>query len=183
MSTPHVRMASSSVRRSGAGGRAGPEGPLAPRPGAPATRTRDFGRTTLKRRHREVVRAFAEALFADDAPPSAARLDALVDEIDRFISPASKTLRFGLLAMLDAVRVLPLVLLRRLATFEELPLAARTAMLERMEGARLAPLCLVFVAFKTLMTIAYYEHPGELESIGYPGPARVRHLHVAEGAR
>jgi len=145
-------------------------------------RTRDFARTTLTRRHRALVRGFAETLFAWDAPrgtDSAARLDAFVDDVDRFISPASKTLRFGLLAMLDVVRLAPLFLVGRLAVFEDLAIADRTRMLERMEASRFAPLCLVFVAFKTLMTIAYYEEPSELAAIGYPGAARERYKRVA----
>src|SRR5262245_4009424 len=70
--------------------------------------SRDYTRTTLKPRHRPVVRALAEALFQGETPIPAARLHGFADEVDRFVSPASKTLRFGLVVVLDLIRWAPL---------------------------------------------------------------------------
>ena len=139
-------------------------------------RTRDYARTTLQPRHRAVVRGFAEALFSDgvDEIPEA-RLSAFVDDVNNFVSPASKTLRFGLLGMLDIMRLMPLFVIGKFALFEDLDLDSRTRMLEKMEGSHFAPLLLVFIAFKTIMTMAYFEDDKELLSMGYPGPARERY--------
>ena len=136
---------------------------------------RDYARTTLKPRHRAVVRAFAEALFFHRPPAPPERFDAFVDEVDRFISPASKTLRFGLLLMLDAIRVLPIFFVRRLRTFEALDLETRVRMLERLDRSRFAIFSLLFVAYKTVLSMLFFEHPDELRAIGYPGPERERY--------
>ena len=147
-----------------------------PSSNAVVLRTRDYARTTLQPRHRAVVRGFAEALFSDGVEEiSAERLEAFVDDVNGFVSPASKTLRFGLLAMLDIMRIMPLFVIGKLALFEDLDLDQRTHMLEKLEGSHVAPLLLVFIAFKTIMTMAYFEDDKELRSMGYPGPARERY--------
>lgn len=138
-------------------------------------RTRDFARTTLRPRHRPVVRALAEALYSADGEVSGERLDAFVDEVDGFISPASKTLRFALKSMLDIIRLCPLLILGKPALFENLDLADRIKMLERMDRHKIQIFTLVLVAFKTLMTIAFYEDPVELKQLGYPGEERQRY--------
>ncbi len=143
---------------------------------AVALRTRDYARTTLQPRHRAVVRGFAEALFSDgvDEIPSE-RLEAFVDDINDYVSAASKTLRFGLVVMLDIMRLMPLFVIGRFALFDDLDLDKRTHMLEKMESSHFAPLLLVFIAFKTIMTMAYFEDEKELRSMSYPGPVRERY--------
>ncbi len=124
-----------------------------------------------------MIRAIAEALFALETTPSDdGTLDAFVTDIDGFMSPASKALRSGLLLMLEALRWLPVIVVRKLSAFEDLPVATRTLMLERMDRSRFSPFPLMVVAFKTLLTIAYYEDDARLQSIGYPGAARKRYL-------
>jgi hypothetical protein len=145
-------------------------------------RPKPYARTTLKRRHRPVVRALAETLFSPDGEVEPERLDAFVDEVDSFISPASKTLRFGLCLMIDVVRWAPLFLLRRFRAFEELPRAERSRMLEAMDHSRVAELTLVLVAYKTLMTILFFESDVELRAMGYPGPERHRYKRALPAA-
>jgi hypothetical protein len=140
--------------------------------------TRDFARTTLRPRQRRMIRAIAEALFTDDAPLDDAMLEAFVTNIDGFMSPASKTLRAGLMLMLEALRWLPIIVVRRAATFDELPIETRTHMLELMDRSRFSPFPLIVVAFKTMLTIPYYEDDARLRAIGYPGAARKRYLTV-----
>ncbi|HEY6459035.1 MAG TPA: hypothetical protein VIY73_02760, partial [Polyangiaceae bacterium] len=91
---------------------------------------RDFARTTFFARHRVLVRALAEAMFACDRGPSAARLDAFVEDVDSFVSHASRMLRLGLLLMLEVIRFAPLWLLWRPATFETLKCPDRIRVLE-----------------------------------------------------
>jgi hypothetical protein len=146
-----------------------------PMPTFPSLRTRDFRRTTLGAASRRTARALAEAFFvpANEVEARAARLDAFVDELDAFISPASKTLRFGLVAMLVVLRWSPL-LFGRPSTFEGLDIDARVHHLERLERSRIARLPLLVVAYKTVMTMLFYEDDEELRALGYPGAARQR---------
>lgn len=141
----------------------------------PSLRTRDFARTTLRPRHRAVVRALGEALFTGEQPLSGEALDGLVDDADGFMSPASKTLRFGLTSMLDVLRFLPLVVVGRFAAFEDLSREDRVKMLGRMDRSRFVPFTLIFIAFKTMLTIAFFEDDARQRAIGYPGPERERY--------
>ncbi len=145
---------------------------------------RDFARSTLKARQRPLVGALAEAMFAHSDGPSTERLDTFVAEVDDFVSFASRTLRFGLLLMLEVVRVAPVLVLFRFATFSSLSRDDRVCVLERMERSRLIALTLVFAAWKTILSFVFFEHPEELAAAGY-SPVRRRHaraLRLAEAA-
>lgn len=148
-------------------------------PLVPVLGTKDYRRTTLKPRHRPVVRALAEAFFSPDGEVSDERLDAFIDEVDRYISPASKTLRFGLVMMLALVQWSPLFY-GRLRTFTEMAREDRIRHLERLERSKLVQLPLVVIAYKTLMTMLFYEDERELAALGYPGPERKRWLAVVK---
>lgn len=126
-----------------------------------------------------MIAAIAEALFSkDEAPLEPKMLDAFVSNIDGFMSPASKTLRAGLLLMLELLRVLPIVIVGKLSLFDDLPIPTRTRMLERMDRSRLSFFPLIVVAFKTMLTLTYFEDDARLRSIGYPGEERKRYLTV-----
>ena len=140
--------------------------------------TKDFRRTTLRPRHRPIVRALAEALFSPAGEVTPERLDAFVEEVDDFISPASKTLRFGLVTMLGVLRWSPL-LYGKFTLFDALTVEERIAHLERLDRSKVKQLPLIVVAYKTVMTMLFYEDPQELAGLGYPGHARKRYLKVA----
>jgi hypothetical protein len=140
----------------------------------PVLGSKDFARTTLGPRHRPVVRALAEAMYSPAGEVSDERLDAFVDDVDGYMSPASSTLRFALKLMLDVIRLLPLFVVGRLATFDNLDRDTRIRMLQKLDGHRISALSMIFVAYKTLMTISFYEHPDELRRLGYPGDERRR---------
>jgi hypothetical protein len=135
---------------------------------------RDFARTTLRPRHRPLVRALAEAMFGHEDGPAPARLDAFVAEVDAFVSFASRTMRFGLLVMLELMRFAPVLLFYRLATFTRLTRDERARVLERMERSRLVFLTLVFAALKAIFCLVFFEQPEELAATGY-SPLRRRH--------
>lgn len=137
--------------------------------------TKDYNRTTLRAHHRPVVRALAEAMFSPDGEVAAERLDAFVDDVDGFISPASKTLRFGLIAMLFVIRWSPLFF-GRFRTFDELSVEDRLHHLERLERSKVKQLPLLVVAYKTVLTMIFYEDEGEQRALGYPGSDRKRWL-------
>jgi hypothetical protein len=143
---------------------------------APALHVKDFQRTTLRPRHRVLVAKLAEAYFSEGARLDPEALAAFTVEVDHAISFASKTLRFGLRLMLDALRFAPLFMLGKLTLFEDLELPDRVKVLLRMERSSFAPWTIVFIAWKTLMTLLFFEDPAVLRDIGYPGPERHRYL-------
>jgi len=129
-----------------------------------AVRARDFRRTTFSQRQLPALRAIPEA-----------RMSAFVADFDDYVSRSSKTLRFGFVMLLEVVRFLPLLLIGRLAVFEDLSPTDRDRMLEKMESHRVTLLALIFVAFKTPMMIVWFEDPALLLEVGYPGEARSRY--------
>jgi hypothetical protein len=131
-------------------------------------------RTTLTRSDRVVLRAIAEAMFSEDGDATASKLDAHVEEVDAYISAASKTLRFGMRVALFVIRLAPILLFVRMTTIERLEVHARAAVLARLERSRMASLTLAFVGWRTVMTLLFYEDPAELAAIGY-SDARERH--------
>ncbi len=148
------------------------------------THVRDYARTTLAPRHRRVVRAFTEAFFVDpDVPFGDGQLDRAVEECDRFVSPASKTLRFGLRAVLDAIRLVPILVVGKFALFDDLPVETRVRMLQKMESSRFVLFALMLVAYKTILAILFFEDPRELSAMRYPGPERTRWKRALEIAR
>jgi hypothetical protein len=147
---------------------------------APQLHARDFERTTLRPRHRTLMPKLVEAYFAYEGPMDVVKLEDFSKEVDRAISSASKTLRFGLVVMLDFILLSPLFIIGKLSTFEGLSLDDRTRFLTRLERSGLVPLTLVFIAWKTLLTMLFYEQPEELLALGYPGPARTRYLTVVK---
>jgi hypothetical protein len=119
-----------------------------------------------------VVRAVAEAMFSQDGEVEAERLDAHLDEVDAFVSNASRPLRAGLRIALFVVRVAPLLFFFRLRMIESLDVSDRVTILSRLERSRLASLSLAFIGWRTVMTLVFYEHPIELQSLGYAGAER-----------
>ena len=143
----------------------------------PALVTKDFARTTLRARHRPMVRAIGEALFSPDGEAPPAKIEAFVDDFDGFISPTSVTLRYGLLAMMFVLKWSP-IFFGKLRTFDELSVDERVHHLERLDQSKVKQFPLIVAAFKTVMTMVYYEDEEELTALGYPGPERTRYLNL-----
>ncbi len=133
----------------------------------------------LSPRHREVVRALGEALFASDTGPTAPQLEALVLRVEDHLRPVSPPQRTMLLLALELVRWLPVLLLLGIGTFPEMGLAKRVALLERMDRSRSPLLLLPLIAFKTLLAMHFFEDERELRAMGYPGDERKRWLKIA----
>jgi len=132
-------------------------------------------RKTLTARDRIVLRAIAEAMFSQDGEVECERLDAHIDDVDSFISSASKPLRVGLRIALFVVRIAPLLLFFRMRVIEQLTIDERVLVLSRLERSRLANLSLAFIGWRTVMTLVFYEHPVELQSLGYASDERKVH--------
>jgi len=130
----------------------------------------------LPDRHRAVVRALGEALFAHPGGPSPRQLDALVDGVAAHFQPVSRVQRALLLLALDFVRWLPVLLLTSLAAFESLSVAKRIVLLERMDRSHVVLLLMPLIAYKTLLSMHFFEDEGELRAMGYPGDERKRWL-------
>lgn len=139
---------------------------------------KEFRRTTFRKSHEPVLRALGEAMFAPEGDATPERLDAFVQEMDRFVSYASKTLRFGLVMMVGVVRWSPFFF-GKLRTFEELTVDERIHHLEALESSKIAQLPLLVVAFKTVGSMLFYEEEAELRALGYPGPERHRYKLLA----
>lgn len=135
---------------------------------------RDFARTTFAERHAVVLRAIGEAMFSPDGEATPERLDAFVAEMDRFVSYASKTLRFGLVMMLRVIQWSPFFF-GKWRTFEALSVDERVHHLEELEASKITQLPLLVVAFKTVGSMLFYEEEAELRALGYPGPERHRY--------
>ena len=146
----------------------------------PLLHVADYPRTTFGARHLPIVVALAEGFFAHDGPLEPARLARFAVDVDGAISTASKTLRFGLKLMLDVISLSPPFLLGKLSTFGELTLDDRATLLHRLERSKIVPLALVFVAWKTLLTMLFFENDVGLKALGYPGPERKRYLSLAK---
>ena len=114
--------------------------------------SREFRRTTLGPRQQRIARALAEALFTEDEPLDGARLDAHVLDVDDHMSRASKTLRWGLARMLDVIGILPVFLMLRLRSFDELSVEDRVRMLEKMDRSSFAPLALMVARLPSVMS-------------------------------
>ncbi len=138
-----------------------------------------MARFALSPRHRTMVRAIAGALFEHAGGPGDAQLDAVADAYEAHVGALSLQLRPVLLLTLDFVRWLPVLLFVAMRPFEELPVESRVRLLERMERSRLMPLVLPFIAYKTLLTMIFFELPEELRAMGYPGLERKRWLRAA----
>jgi len=133
----------------------------------------------LAPRHRAVVRALGGALFAHADGPRPEQLDALVDGLERHLVPVSTVQRTLLLLALDLVRWLPLLLFIAPRPFEDLSLERRLRLLERMDRSRFTLLLMPLIAFKSLLSMYFFEDPSELRAMGYPGDERKRWLKTA----
>ena len=129
-------------------------------------------RTTLTRQDRVVLRAVAEAMFSEDGEVEASRLDAHLDEVDAFVSSASKPLRAGLRFALFVVRIAPVLLFMHARRIESLSVEERVRVLSRLERSPFAHLSLAFVGWRAVMTLVFYEHPVELATLGYASDER-----------
>ena len=94
----------------------------------------------------------------------------------RALSDGVTPMRIWSSAIAFAVRCTPLVAAR---PFEDLPVAARTSLLERMDRSRSPLLFLPLVAYKTLLSMMHFEQTAELRALGYPGEDRVRWKRVS----
>jgi len=145
-------------------------------------RTKDFNRTTFRASHRVVLVALAEAMFSEEGDVPAERLQSFATDVDGFVSPASRTLRVGLLFMLRVIQVAPMLLFYSFSLFENLPVKKRVELLDRMDRSSIGFIALVLVAYRTLMTMVFYEDPHELGLLGYPGDVRKVYLRLGKGS-
>lgn len=94
-----------------------------------------------------------------------ARVDAVIADVDDHLAQASPSLRLGLLLLLEVLRLLPVFVLARFAVLEDLTVADRDRFLARVDAS--PRLSLPLVAYKTIITISFYELPDELTRVGY----------------
>lgn len=113
----------------------------------------------------------ADALFEMN---DEARASALADEVFAFLASAAFATRTTLGVALLVLRWAPLLLFMSWRPLERLPGARRREVLERVEHSAFG---LVFVPWRTLLMLHFYEDARELARIGYRAE-RKRHLAV-----
>lgn len=114
----------------------------------------------------------AEAMFSQDGEVEIERLDAHLDEVDAYVSAASKPIRSGLRIALFIVSIAPMLLLFRMRRIDKLSIEDRIVVLSRLERSRITNLSLMFIGWRTVMTLVFYENAVELERLGYAGDER-----------
>ena len=62
---------------------------------------------------------------------------------------------------------------------ESLSVDERVTVLTRLERSRFAELSLAFIGWRAVMTMVFYEHPAELEALGYASERKVYKRHLA----
>lgn len=95
------------------------------------------------------------------------RLDRVIEDVDRFISAASKSTRFGLRVALLFIRLAPILLFLKLTTIERLAKSDRITVLARLEREDRLVLSMAFIGWRTVLTLIFYEDDRELHAIGY----------------
>jgi hypothetical protein len=141
--------------------------------------TRDFERTTFGPFARRAIRGAAEAFFTDpDAPADLpdlagggadARMEWLVADADDMVSHGSAQLQTGLRIAITVLELLPIFVIGRLSLASNLSLEERVRFLRKVETGPLTFLALLVVAWKTLLTVLYFEHPEAAPLLGYDG--------------
>jgi hypothetical protein len=120
----------------------------------------------LSRRARNAARAIAEAVFAtEDGPPSADRLDWLIDDLDDFCARCGAKSRNVFRLSVFTVSTLAPLLSKKAKPFAKLSLEDRIAALEHFEKTQLG---LSLLAVKAMLCIIYYEHPDVARECGFP---------------
>src|SRR5262245_50579744 len=120
---------------------------------------------SLNNRQISVARAVCGGFFDDGSgslPPE--RLDFATKELRRVIGRAGWQTRIAFRFACLVIQFAPLLLLGRLKRFARLDVAARQAVLRRLERSRLG---LVVVLLKTTLCMVYFEHPDALSETGY----------------
>jgi hypothetical protein len=133
----------------------------------------------LAPRQRATFRALGEALFSHAEGPRPEQLDALVDGIERHLDPVSRTQRTLILLALELVRWLPILLFVAARPFDKVSVERRIRLLERMDRSHVTLLLMPLIAFKSLMSMYFFEDETELRAMGYPGDGRKRWLRIA----
>lgn len=134
---------------------------------------------TLAPRQRAVVYALGEALFHHAEGPTSEQLDRVTADVEAHLAPVSWPQRTAILLALELVRWLPLFLFVGFETFDRVSVPKRLGILERMDRSRAVVLQMPLVAFKTLLSLLFFEQTAELRAMGYPGDERKRWLRLA----
>jgi hypothetical protein len=142
-------------------------------PNAIVPKTRDWQRTTFGPFGKRVLYAIAEAFFTDPNDPSERggeqRFSWLVEDVDDFVSQASPALRIGTQIAAVLLEFAPLFFIGRFARCSSLPLPDRERYLAKVEASKIPRVAVLVVAFKTVMTVLYFEHPEAAPHLGYDG--------------
>jgi len=140
---------------------------------APEPASRDFERKTFGPFARRAIRGAAEAFFTDPDEPSdrgaEARMVWLVADADDMVSHGSVQLQTGLRIGILVLELLPVFVIGRFALASSLTLEERVYFLRKVETGPITFLALLVIAWKTILTVLYFEHPEMAPHLGYDG--------------
>ena len=116
---------------------------------------------------RDATRALVETLFASEAgPPSADRVDWLIDDLDDFMARSGGRARGLYRLCVFAITWLAPLHIKRFSAFHGLDFATRAEALERMERG---PFGMAVFGAKTLVSVLWFEHPANERAAGNTG--------------
>jgi hypothetical protein len=146
--------------------------------------TRDWENRALSARQKAVARALAEAMFDDGTTDGMAeRLAWTIDELDKLLGFAGYVTRFGLKVLLFVLQVLPVFMGFGFARMSGLKRKQRLAFLESVEQSRVPFVSTAYFAWKTALTVTYFEHPDALLETGYTGTCLLGEGSLTRGGR
>lgn len=119
---------------------------------------------------RKATRAFAEALFSDEAsPPPNDRLEWALEDLENFLALSGGRARAVFQASMLAVTTLAPLTIRRAGPLWRLSIPHRIEAIEQFERT---PLGLAVFGAKAMLCIVYYEHPDSAAEIGFTGGSK-----------
>jgi hypothetical protein len=150
----------------------------------------DWARSGFSARTRRIVKAAAEAIFADESDAGAliaasqATCDRAVSCFESSVGRSSADLRRGIAVLSLLLEWLPIFVIGAPSRMSRLPIARRVLYLEGLESSRIGLLAMLLVAFKVPLAIAAFEEAEELALTGFDRPDTVaRRRLLGEGEK
>lgn len=162
----------------------------APPPGASAT---EWGRSGLTSIAKRIALAAVEGFLSDRnesgevVPPDPLECRRVVQDFGLSIGATSMPLRLGIHALLGAMELLPVAVVRQARRMSRLPLADRVRYLQALEDSEVGLLVVVLVGIKIPLTLSAFEEGRALRMTGFDRPSttagRARSVGVVQDGR
>jgi hypothetical protein len=137
---------------------------------------RDWQRPGLSPVQQQIVRAFAEALLAEDSldpdvsearSPDPILLDRIAHEMDVWIGSGSQALTRGFGVLLWGIELMPVLIVGRACRMSKLSISERIHYLESLEQSSVGLIATMFMGVKIPVTALAFELGEELADTGF----------------